>query len=163
MQVTTDLDLLIVAVRDVLRAQSRLPAALQTKMRGEDALELLRNIVEHWDEVGGRSADELASAHPDVSIDAIEFTNKEIWVGGVPVSRIRVWLVRVRQALVAALASAGVDVSDDMESMVAGDDALDWPPNRRRYRLWGVPVIDMEDWPTDEMLLERPTTAISTP
>jgi hypothetical protein len=151
MQVTTDLDLLIVAVRNVLRAQTRLPAALQTKMTGDDVLELMRNIVEHWDEVDGPSAEKLASTHPDVSVDAIEFTNKEVCVGGVPLSRIRAWLARVRQALVDALTSAGIDVPDDMESMVAGDDTLTWPPDRRRYRLWSVPIVDMNDRPTDEM------------
>lgn len=151
MQVTTDLDLLIVAVRNVLRAQSRLLGDLQTKLTGEDVLELLRNIAEHWDEVGGRSADKLASAHPNVSPDAFELTNKEIWVGGVPLSRIRAWLVRVHQALVAALTSAGIDVPDDMGSIVAGDDALTWPPDRHRYRFWRVPVIDIADWPTGEL------------
>jgi hypothetical protein len=155
MQVQTDLDLLIVALRNVLRAQVRLPTALRTEMTGEHVLELLRNIAEHWDEVGGPSAEKLANSYPDFSADGIAFTNKEIWVGGlddgVPLSRIRAWLVRVRQALVAALTSAGVKVPDDMDSMIAGDDALAWPPDRRRYALWSVPIIDMEDWPTREL------------
>lgn len=154
MQVQTDLDLLIVAVRNLLRAQDRLPEDLRTEMTGEDVLELLRNIAEHWDEVGGRSAEALARAHPDVIADAIAFTNKEIWIGGmngVPLSRVRAWLVRVRPALVSALAVEGIEVPDDMASMVPGDDDLAWPTDRRRYALWSVPILGMEEWPTKEL------------
>ena len=155
MQAQTDLDLLIVAVRNVLRAQVRLPSTLRTEITGENVLELLRNIAEHWDENGGRSANELARAHPDVSADAIAFTNKEIWVGGVedgiPLSRIRAWLGRVRSALVAALGAEGIEVPDDMASTVAGDDELKWPSDRRRYALWRVPTVDMKEWPTEAL------------
>lgn len=166
MQAQTDLDLLIVAVRNVLRAQVRLPGELRTEITGENVLELLRNVAEHWDERGGRSAEELARAHPDVSVDVISFTNKEIWVGGIkdgiPLSRIRAWLGRVRSALVTALEADGTEVPDDMASMVAGDDELQWPSDRRRYALWSVPTVDMKEWPTEavsrkvtELLAER--------
>jgi hypothetical protein len=147
MQYTTELDFLMVAVRNVLRAQERLPADEQTEMTAQRVLKLLRDVAEHWDEVGGRSSDELASKHPDVLIGAIAFTNKEIWVGDVPLSRIRAWLARVRRALITALTSAGVTVPDELESTVPGDDDLRWPEDRRRYRLWQVPIPDKEDWP----------------
>ena len=155
MQVATELDLLIVAVRNLLRAQARLPERLRTTMTDEDALELLRNVTEHWDEVGGRSAEKLATEHPDVSVDGIMFTNKEIWIGGkVPLSRIRAWLARAHQDFVVALESAGVIAPGDFASLVEGDDSLAWPPDRHRYRYWSLPIVDEKDWPTKEMPAE---------
>jgi hypothetical protein len=152
MQATTELDLLIVAVRNVIRAQVRLPEQLKTSMTDEDVLELLRNVAEHWDEVGGRSINTLKDEYPDVKVDGITFTNKEVWIGGrVPLSRIRAWLPHVRYAFVSALESASESVLDDMASVIAGDDALSWPSDRLRYRFWQLPVIDGEDWPTTEM------------
>jgi hypothetical protein len=146
MELATELDLMIVAVRNVIRAQDRLPAQFRTSMTGEDVLELLRNVVEHWDEEGGPSVETLKVAHPDVELGKIQFTNKEIWVAGVPLSRIRAWLARVQSALREALVTAEIEVPDDMASVVEGDDALPWPEDRRRYRLWAVARVEMEDW-----------------
>ena len=87
-QVWNELDLLIVAVRNVLRAQDRLPDEARTQMSGQEVLGLLRNLAEHYDEDGGPSADKLATDHPDVIPGVVEFTNKEIWIGGLPLSRI---------------------------------------------------------------------------
>lgn len=146
MQSATELDLMIGAVRNVMRAQDRLPVEIRTSMTGEHVLELLRNVAEHWDEEGGRSGEKLNVVHPDVRVGEIQYTNKEIWVGGIPLSRIRAWLARVRSALTDALATAGIEVPDDLASAVEGDDGLSWPEDRRRYRLWAVPHVDMEDW-----------------
>jgi hypothetical protein len=146
MQSATELDLMIVAVRNVMRAQDRLPVEIRTSMTGEHVLELLRNVAEHWDEEGGRSDEKLNEVHPEVRVGEIEYTNKEIWVGGIPLSRIRAWLARVRGALRDALATADIEVPDDLASAVDGDDALPWPEDRRRYRLWAVPHVDMKDW-----------------
>ena len=58
-------------------------------------LELMRNVSEHWDEEGGRSASALAEDYPNVSVGGIAYANKEIWIGGgdgVPISRILAWL-----------------------------------------------------------------------
>jgi hypothetical protein len=152
MQAMTELDLLVVAIRNILRAQIRLPEQLKTSMAGEDVLELLRNVAEHWDEEGGRSISTLTEEYPDVLVEGVCFTNKEIWIGGkVPLSRIRAWLPRVRHAIISSLESAGESVLDDMASLVAGDDALSWPPDRLRYRYWSLPVVDEKDWPTTEM------------
>lgn len=152
MQAMMELDLLIVAIRNVLRAQARLPEQLKTSMTDDDVLELLRNVAEHWDEDGGRSISTLTKEHPDVLVDGISFTNKEIWIGGkVPLSRIRAWLPRVHHTLVLSLESVGESVLDDTASLVAGDDALSWPPDRLRYRYWSLPVVDEKDWPTTEM------------
>ncbi len=116
MQVANELDLLIVAIRNVLRAQTRIPKEVRPEMGRQDVLELLRNVIEHWDEVGGRSADTLATDHPDIAVGGIAFTGKEIWIGGdrgVPLSRITAWLWRMWHALVACLADAGVQVPED--------------------------------------------------
>ncbi|OLT40055.1 hypothetical protein BJF85_07020 [Saccharomonospora sp. CUA-673] len=152
MQATTELDLLVVAIRNVLRAQVRLPKRLKTSMEGEDVLELLRNVVEHWDEDGGPSISKLTEQHPDVLVEGISFTNKEIWIGDtIPLSRIQAWLSRVGYAIVSSLESAGESVLDDMASFVTGDDALSWPPDRLRYRYWTLPAIDEQDWPRTDM------------
>jgi hypothetical protein len=46
MQVASELDFLLVAVRTVQRAQHRLPQHLATAMTGEDELKALRDLVE---------------------------------------------------------------------------------------------------------------------
>ena len=44
MQVATELDLLSVAVRNVIRAQARIPEQHRPEMGGQDVLELMRNV-----------------------------------------------------------------------------------------------------------------------
>jgi hypothetical protein len=154
MQVATELDLLSVAVRNVLRAQKRIPEQHRPEIGGQDVLELLRNVSEHWDEVGGRSATSLAKDHPEVSVSAIAYTGKEIWIGGldgVPISRIQAWLGRVRQSLITCLAGAGIDVPDDlMASRAEDDDELPWPAERLCYH-WSIPKVREQDWPRERM------------
>ncbi|GAA4409868.1 hypothetical protein ACFQV2_31545 [Actinokineospora soli] len=150
MQVSTELDLLVVAVRNVLRAQRRLPDHLRTSMTDQEAIELLRNIAEHWDEIGGRSAERLAAAYPDVSATSYTYNTKEIWIGNaIPLSRVIAWLARVQSALVEALSTAGISVPDDLVSMVEGDDELPWPHDRLRFRYWALPLAEKKDWPTE--------------
>jgi hypothetical protein len=157
MQVANELDLLSVAVRNVLRAQDRMPPQQRPQMSGQDILELLRNVSEHWDEEGGRSVTTLATAHPGISPEGIAFTNKEIWIGGekgIPVSRIRAWLGRVRTALVTALADVGIAVPDGiLASAIEGDDDLPWPPERLRYH-WSIPQVSEQEWPRERMPTE---------
>lgn len=157
MQVANELDLLCVAVRNVLRAQDRIPTQQRPQLSGQDVLELLRNISEHWDEDGGRSATTLATDHPGVSLNEIAFTNREIWIGGeegLPVSRIRAWLGRVRTALVSALADVGVVVPEDLlASAIEADDELPWPPERLRYH-WSIPQVPEQEWPRERMPTE---------
>lgn len=154
MQVATELDLLSVAVRNVLRAHARIPEQLRPEMGGQDVLELMRNVSEHWDEEGGRSASALAEDHPEVNVGGIAYTNREIWIGGldgVPVSRIQAWLGRVWQSLVTCLTGAGMDVPEDlMASRIEGDDDLPWPAERLRYH-WSILKADEEDWPREQM------------
>jgi hypothetical protein len=152
MQIANELDLLIVAVRNVLRAQRRIPEGRRTEMGRQDVIELLRNVAEHWDEVGGRSANTLASDHPDISVGGIAFTGKEIWIGGdrgVPLSRITAWLWRVRSALVACLADVGIEVPEDFNaSRFEGDDDLPWPSERLHFH-WSIPRVEEPDWPRE--------------
>jgi len=54
MQSANELDLLAVAIRNVLRAQERIPSRQRQEMDGQDALELLRN-----------SADSLRTGDPN--------------------------------------------------------------------------------------------------
>jgi hypothetical protein len=154
MQVATELDLLSVAVRNVLRVQARIPEQQRPQMGGQDVLELIRNVSEHWDEEGGPSASALAKDHPEVSAGGIAYTNKEIWIGGlegVPISRIQAWLWRVWESLVTCLTGVGIDVPEDlMASRVEGDDELPWPRERLRYH-WSIPKVDEADWPRERM------------
>lgn len=153
MQSANELNLLAVAVRHVLRAQERIPSEHRPQMGGQDALELLRNVFEHWDEAGGRSADRLASAHPDFHLGQVAFTGKETWIGGedgIPLSRITAWLMRVEHSLLTCLADAGVEAPDRRASIVEGDDDLPWPPERLRYH-WSIPQVAEQDWPRTEM------------
>jgi hypothetical protein len=154
MQVSSELDLLIVAVRNVLRAQDRLPEQVRTRMGDQDVLELLRNIAEHWDETGGRSERELGERYPTVKSDAVSYTNKELWLGGldgVPLSRIKAWLYRVEKALRDCLSQEGAEVPGDwLASCMSGDDDLPWPKDRLRYH-WSIPHLPEEQWPCEEM------------
>lgn len=150
-QVANELDLFVVAVRNVLRAQDRLPADLRPEMTDERLFELTRNIAEHWDEIGGRSADAFANEYPGRVPGQISSTNKEVFVSEVPLSRVVAWLARVNQALKKAIEDAGQLVPDDEASVVEGDDDLPWPSERRRERLWQVRQLDMDEWPTEEM------------
>lgn len=154
MQVSSELDLLTVAVRNVLRAQDRLPEQVRTSMSDQAMLELLRNIAEHWDETGGHSELELADRYPTVKPEALAFTNKEVWIGGlhgVPLSRVKAWLYRVEEALRDRLGQQGDPVPEDwMASRASGDDDLPWPKERLHYH-WSIPRVPEQEWPREEM------------
>ena len=155
MQVANELDFLMVAVRNALRAQDRLPDAARTSMEGEGVLKLIRDLSEHWDEVGGRAQRLLESEHSHIDAGVINFTNKEIWIAEVPLSRIRAWAARLRQALRDALEANGLTPPEDDESIIAGDDEIEWPSDRRRRQLWTVPAIDWDDLPPEPSPEER--------
>lgn len=153
MQVAAEVDFLLVAVRNVLRAQHRLPETLRTAMTGEDELKALRDFVEHFDEVDGRAAHTLRGM-PHFAPGAVSTTGKDIWIGGdegVPLSRIRAWAIRVWRALAEALTAAGIDPPRELHrSMVDGDEELPWPAIRLRYD-WTIPQVPEEEWPTQQM------------
>ena len=153
MQVSSEKDFLLLSIRNVLRAYDRLPENARPTMKGQHALKLMRDMAEHFDDVDGRSFRAFATAHHQMDADTWAATNKEIWLGGasgVPLSRIRHWLVLMRQALENALTAAGIAHPADLEaSTVEGDDALAWPPERLRFH-WSLPVVDEEDWPRED-------------
>ena len=151
MQVSTEMDFLMVAVRNLLRAQDRLPAGAVTAMVDQAVLKILRDAAEHYDEEGGRAERYLAEKYPRVLTDAFHFTSKEIWIGGgpsgVPLSRIRAWSARVTVALRQALEDAGVSVPNDFDaSLMEGDDRRPWPADRFRFGWW-LPVVPELEWP----------------
>ena len=155
-QLSIEFEFFLIAVRNVLRAQDRLPEDMRPAMTDQRLFHLARNITEHWDEVGGWSADAFADEYPDRGLGQISATNKEVFVSDVPLSRVTAWLARVNRALTQAIKDADPDAlppSDDA-SAVSGDDDLAWPPERRRERLWQVPQLDMAEWPTEEMPTE---------
>jgi len=150
MQVSSEASFLLVAARNVMRAQDRLPVNARTSMGDQGAIKALRNVLEHYDEADGGSSRTLAADFPSLETEAFAYTNKEIWFGGlsgVPLSRVRAWLHRVRVALVAALEAAGVEVPHDLlASAVEGDDELPWPPERIHYGYW-IPHVEEPEWP----------------
>ena len=147
MQVLNELDLLVVSIRNVLRAVDRLDEE-HAQMTGAETLKMLRNAQEHWDEEGysARALKELRPGHPT---DMIRLTNKEIWIADVPLSRIRAWLARVNDVLRTRLADNGITVPELDASVVEGDDDL--PGERLRYEYWSLPIIDEEHWPTEKL------------
>jgi len=154
MQMTTEADFLMVAIRNLLRVQDRLPTDLLAPMHGQEILELIRNVSEHFDERGGRSETTLATNHPRVLTNAITFTRQEVWLGGnhgVPLSRVQAWASRVNDRLLAALARSEVEVPASLAaSTVAGDDELEWPADRLHFGWW-LPTVDESEWPEGEI------------
>jgi hypothetical protein len=152
-QVSIEFEFFVIAVRNVLRAQKRLPANLRPEMTDQRLFHLTRNITEHWDRVGGWSADAFETEYADRALGEIAATNKEVFVSDVPLSRVEAWLARVHRALTQAIVDADPAAlpPDDDASAMFGDDDLPWPPERRRERLWQVPQLDIEDWPTEEL------------
>jgi hypothetical protein len=152
-QVSAELEFFVIAVRNVLRAQARLPEDKRPEMTDQRLFHLTRNIVEHWDQVGGWSEIAFANEYPDRGLGQIGVTSKEVYVSDVPISRVIAWLARVNEALTKAIKDADPDAlpPSDEASTVIGDDDRPFPPERRRERLWQVPQLDMADWPTEEM------------
>lgn len=154
MQVANEADFLVLSIRNVVRALARLPEDRRPTMSGTDILTDLRNVAEHFDEIGGWSAERLARRHPNVSQSTLAGNGREIWIGGadgVPLSRILAWTARARQALAGALESSSVSVPDDLlASRVEGDDALPWPSDRLHFGWW-IPIPNESEWPRDAM------------
>jgi hypothetical protein len=157
MQVAAELDFLIQAVRNVVRAQDLIPEPERPAMDGQRVLKLLRDVSEHFDDPAPRAGVALAEKHPEVAVGVIAYTIKEIWIGGfegIPLSRVKAWLARVEVALIRCLQRAGVEVPTDMSaSRFEGDDALAWPPERLRYH-WSIPRLPESEWPRQEMPAE---------
>lgn len=72
--------------------------------------------------------------------------SEEVWLSGIPLTRIEVWLIEVRQCLERALRTAGKDVPGIMGSHIDGDDETPLPGERKRYRLWREDMNQILEW-----------------
>jgi hypothetical protein len=167
---------LLSAINHVFRSQDRLPEKPKTAMEEESVLRDLRNISEHWDEHGRSAKNLMETEHAKLFFKIQEKLatirgpeelsrfrrlaeedlwavfelpmpdNNEVWLSGIPLTRIEVWLIDVRQCLERALLAAGELVPDLMDSHIDGDDATPWPEERRRYRLWREDMSRVPEW-----------------
>jgi hypothetical protein len=145
-------------------------------MEEEPILKDLRNISEHWDEYGRSAKNIMETVHAEEffktqeklaalrgpeelawfrklaekdlwAVFELPFPNNdEVWLSGIPLSRIEVWLVDVRQGLERALRAAGENVPGMLDSHIDSDDDTPWPGERRRYRLWREDMIRVPEW-----------------
>ncbi|MUU73527.1 hypothetical protein [Pseudarthrobacter sp. GA104] len=76
--------------------------------------------------------------------------DEEVWLAGIPLTRIRVWLIDARWCFRRALAEAGVVAPEPLASTVPGDDIHDWPALRLRYRAWELEWQGEEELSGDE-------------
>lgn len=141
----------------------------------------LRNISEHWDEHGRSAKNLLETGHAKLFFKIQEKLaamrgleelsrfrtlaeedpwavfelpmpdNNEVWLSGIPLTQIEVWLIDVRQLLEQALRAASEHVPDMMTSHIDGDDATPLPEERRRYRLWREDLSPVPEWRWDLM------------
>lgn len=169
--------LLLSAINNVFRSQDRLAERPRTAMEEESVLKDLRNISEHWDEYGRSANNIMETGHAREFFEIQEKLatmagpedlarfrklaeqdlwavfelpfpdNDDVWLSGIPLTRIQVWLIDVRQCLERALRSEGVRVPDMMDSHIDGDDATPWPEERRRFRLWTEDMKQVPEWP----------------
>lgn len=167
---------LLSAINNVFRSQDRLPEKPKTAMEDESVLRDLRNISEHWDEHGRSAKNLMETEHAKLFFKIQEKLaamhgpeelarfrkragedlwavfelpmpdNDEVWLSGIPLRGIEVWLVDVRQCLERALRAAGEHVPSLMDSHIDGDDATLWPGERRRYRLWREDMSRVPEW-----------------
>ncbi|UKA55165.1 hypothetical protein LFT45_04310 [Arthrobacter sp. FW305-BF8] len=176
MQQRIERTFLLSAINNVFRSQDRLPERPKTAMEEESVLKDLRNISEHWDEYGRSAKNIMETEHARKFFEIQEKLaamagpedlarfrrlaeedlwavfelpfpdNDEVWLSGIPLTRIRVWLIEVRQCLEQALRAEGVRVPGMMDSHIDGDDATPWPGERRRYRLWAEDMRQVPEW-----------------
>lgn len=146
MQVANELDLL--AVRNLMRAQDRLPKKDRPTLIGQRELLLLRNVTEHPG--GGGSARELADRFPQFEAGLLSSNRRQVWIGGkdagVPLSDIWTWMEQIQAAIVRMLEAAGETVPRLDESMIEGDEGRSWPAERVAYS-WDLPIQAVEQWP----------------
>lgn len=145
-QMQSELDLLVVSLRNVMRATQRLDME-NAGMTGQKIIAALRNAQEHFDSKGW-AARKLEAERPDHPTDLVVKMGGEFYIAGIPLSRIRAWLARVDSLLRTKLSGLGHNLPDDHASLVEGDDDL--PGERLRYTYWQVPRVDDADWPRKE-------------
>ncbi|MGX9901650.1 hypothetical protein ACW0JT_20430 [Arthrobacter sp. SA17] len=129
MQQRIERTFLLSAINNVFRAQDQLPEKPKTAMEEESVLKDLRNISEHWDEYGRSAKNLMETEHAKEFFgiqekfatmrgpeDLERFRklaaedlwavfelpmpdNDEVWLSGIPLTRIQIWLIEVRQCL----------------------------------------------------------------
>ncbi|HEY3410281.1 MAG TPA: hypothetical protein VGK53_19100 [Propionicimonas sp.] len=148
MQVANELDLLAVAVRNLMRAQDRLPKKDRPTLIGQRELILLRNVTEHPGD--GVSSRELADAFPQFEAGLLSSDRRQVWIGGkdagVLLSDIWTWMEQMQAAISRMLEAAGETVPRLVESMIEGDEEWSWPAERVAYS-WDLPIPAVEQWP----------------
>ncbi|WP_334171116.1 hypothetical protein [Sinomonas sp.] len=143
-----------------------LTALKRTALKEETLLRDLRTASEHWDQYGrspqavmetehakaffesqerlargrGREAlarfRELARDDPWAVFELPLPESDEVWIWGIPLAPVRGWLREVRQRLERALKVVGQEAPGMLKSRIEGDDGVEWPQERARYRLW---------------------------
>ena len=176
MQQRIERTFLLSAINNVFRSQDRLLERPKTAMVEESILKHLRNISEHWDQHGWSSKNlmetehaklffkiqqELAAMRGPEELERFKKLaeddlwavfelplpdNEEVWLSGIPLTRIAVWLIDVRQCLERALRGAGAEVPGMADSCIGGDDEIPWPKSRKRFRLWREDMRRIPDW-----------------
>lgn len=73
-------------------------------------------------------------AYPPLLFELPIPDDEEVWLAGIPLTRIKVWLIDARWCFHRALAEEGVGAPEPLSSTVPGDDNHDWPAQRLRYR-----------------------------
>ena len=98
-----ELDLLVVAVRDLFRAIDGLPKDKRPRLIQQHQLTLLRNLTEHWEEEDGPSTTKLRAQYPEFRPGWITHNMREVWVGGkdggVLLSDIWTWAGQMQDAI----------------------------------------------------------------
>ncbi|MCR1163289.1 MULTISPECIES: hypothetical protein [Micrococcaceae] len=106
---------------------------LATRRGGERELEALRVKLE---------------AYPPTLFELPMPDDEEVWLAGIALTRIRVWLIEARWCFRRALAEVDVVAPEPLASTVTDDDTYDWPSLRLRYRAWEL------EWQGEEELSE---------
>lgn len=87
-------------------------------------------------------------AYPPTLFELPMPDDEEVWLAGIPLTRIRVWLIDAGWCFRRALAEVGVVAPEPLASTVTDDDTYDWPSLRLRYRAWEL------EWQGEEGLSE---------
>ena len=166
MQQRIERTFLLSAINNVFRSQDRLLEKPKTAMEEESILRDLRNISEHWDEHGWSAKNLMETEHARLFFQIQEKLhamrgpeelsrfrtlvendlwavfelpmpdNNEVWLSGIQLTRIEIWLTDVKQCFERAPRAAGQHVPAMMDSHIDRDDTTPWPEEPRRYRLW---------------------------
>lgn len=79
-------------------------------VRGMKVLRLLRDIDEHWEQLDGRSLQEMHRSDPNAAPGAMWFNNKHIWIGDVSTVELARWLVSIDETVRERSAKLGAPI-----------------------------------------------------